>query len=252
MDPGDLATVRRILDEPCPGPFDGTCRLVLIRRDDIDPAENITLGTYGFIKGAREFIAGVVPRGGSNVEHLGFVLEAAILRLTLAGLGTCWLAGTFKREEYARLLDLAPDEAIPAVTPVGRPAGSPRIMERVFRAAVKADRRKPWGELFFEGGFDAPLAREVAGPFAGALDAVRAGPSATNAQPWRVVKEPGKHAYHFFSRRGFKLDRGIAACHFDLATREIGLRGAWSRGNAPAIDTGELEPVISWSGAGEP
>jgi hypothetical protein len=97
---------------------------------------------------------------------------------------------------------------------------------------AKSDRRKPWPELFFDGRPGIPLAKEHAGPLAEALEAVRIGPSASNKQPWRVVREGSN--YHFFLQRtpGYdkltgeirlqEVDMGIALCHFGAAAREIG------------------------------
>ena len=71
---------------------------------------------------------------------------------------------------------------------------------------------------------------------------VRLGPSASNKQPWRVVKHD--RYWRFYLRRtpGYRedlikrildlcdlqrLDMGIAMCHFELAAREMGLKGKW-------------------------
>jgi hypothetical protein len=61
------------------------------------------------------------------------------------------------------------------------------------------------------------------------------GPSASNKQPWRVIRDD--RAFHFFLCRnpgyeitGFDLqlnDMGIARCHFELSAHEAGLAGNW-------------------------
>jgi hypothetical protein len=40
---------------------------------------------------------------------------------------------------------------------------------------------------------------------------------------------------------------GIAMCHFELASRELGLDGRWEVKD-PAIGSGEMEYIVSWIG----
>lgn len=50
--------------------------------------------------------------------------------------------------------------------------------------------------MFTLNDFNTPLSKEEAGEYQAALEMLRLAPSATNAQPWAVVKE-GNH-FHFF------------------------------------------------------
>ena len=83
---------------------------------------------------------------------------------------------------------------------------------------------------------------------------VRLGPSASNKQPWRIIKD--KNAYHFFlcRTRGYgvtgydmqKNDIGIAKCHFELSANELGLKGTWQE--IKNISTpNDWEYICSWS-----
>ena len=103
---------------------------------------------------------------------------------------------------------------------------------------------------------------EAAGPFATALEMVRLAPSASNKQPWRIVREGRR--WHFFLQRtpGYsgglagrllkvediqRVDIGIAMCHFELAARELGLHGAWAV-RPPHIETTDplVHYVVTW------
>jgi hypothetical protein len=87
---------------------------------------------------------------------------------------------------------------------------------------------------------------------------VRAAPSAFNAQPWRIAKEPGRPVFHLGiagpagdrSRR--RLDAGIAMCHFALVAAERRLPGAWNGPSSgtrhPLLPPGVV-PVASWNPA---
>jgi nitroreductase len=207
------------------------------------------LGTYGMIRGARTFLAGAVRSADRALEDFGYLLELLVLKATDLGLGTCWLGGTFNRSAFARAIGLRKGELIPAVTPVGLSAERRDLLEQVIRFGAGSARRRPWAALFFDGRWDAPLQAEEAGPYAEPLEALRLAPSASNRQPWRILRQERGGPFHLFLRRtpGYglaagsalqRLDMGIAMAHFDLAASEAGLRGAWTRLEEPAAPAG--------------
>ena len=238
------------------GPFGNALRFELIDLTEAERAELKSLGTYGVVRGASLFIAGAVRKGPRAMEDYGYGMERNVLFATSLGLGTCWLGGTFNRAGFSRTIGLAAGELMPAVRPVGYPAGKRSLPDRAFRFMAKSDRRKPWTELFFDGRPGNPLAKEHAGPFAEALEAVRIGPSASNRQPWRIVRE-GASCHLFLQRtpgydrmtgevRLQEVDMGIALCHFEAAARESGIPGNWTEAK-PAFEPGKMEYVLSWA-----
>jgi hypothetical protein len=238
------------------GPFGNSLRFELIDLTEAERAELKSLGTYGVIKGAGLFIAGAVTRGDHAMEDYGFGMERNILLATVLDLGTCWLGGTLNRAGFARKIGLTPGELMPAVSPIGNPAERRSLTDRAFRFMAKSDKRKPWEEIFFDEKPGIPLVKEKAGACGQALESVRIGPSASNRQPWRIVREGV--SYHFFLQRtpGYdkmlgeirlqEVDMGIAMCHFEVVTKEVGLAGNWKE-LMPGFDTGTLEYVISWT-----
>ena len=193
------------------------------------------LGTYGMIKGASVYVAATVPDVPFAVTALGYEFEKLILFITTLGLGTCWLGGTFNRSEFMKTLGGAEGVLFPAVSPVGY-FEKKSFRESLVRGFVKADARKPWETMFFDGGFSSPLGPAAAGEYAFPLEMLRLGPSASNKQPWRIVREGSR--YHFYEHKipGYSgafsfdmqaIDMGIAACHFHLACLEKGIAGAF-------------------------
>ncbi|MFX0090822.1 MAG: nitroreductase family protein [Candidatus Hodarchaeota archaeon] len=237
-------------------PFGGPVRFELIEMPELDPNERNQLGTYGFIKGAQYFIVAAMQQSKYDLENLGYRLEEIILRATDLGLGTCWLGGTFKRSAFGAKINVTADEIVPAATPIGHTTLDRSLREKIIRWAVKARHRLPWHSLFFEDDFNQPLSKDKAGKYAIPLEMVRLSPSASNKQPWRVLKEVESHNYHFFilrkgrnviSRYDFpRIDLGIAICHFNLTVQELSLTGKW---NFTPLDTSfpDLEYLISWS-----
>ncbi|HWR23189.1 MAG TPA: nitroreductase family protein [Feifaniaceae bacterium] len=195
------------------------------------------LGTYGMIKGASHYIGVTVKNTEGALEAVGYEFEKLILFAASLGLGTCWLGGTFNKSEFSKAMGVQPDTLFPAISPIGWPEGK-RLQERVVRRSIQADRRKPWKDLFFNNGFSEPLAEADAGAYAFPLEMARLAPSASNKQPWRIVRT--QNAFHFYEakaegysdRAGFdiqRIDMGIAACHFHLAAMEKELNGEFQR-----------------------
>ena len=246
------------LKENGTGPFGNTVRFKFLELDSIDPKEAKKLGTYGVIRGARYFLAPVVPSGDKALEDLGYCTESAILYATQLGLGTCWLGGTFNRTGFLGTVSPSEGELMPAVISVGRPSEKPTIVDRIFRATAHSSQRRPWDKLFYLGTPEKPLTEKAAGALQRPLEALRLAPSASNKQPWRLVKERKKDILHFYVRRTDSnislyhdlqnVDMGIGICHFDLASKESGLAGTWGISD-PGIKTMDWEYVASWKKA---
>lgn len=217
------------------------------------------LGTYGVIKGARQYIGATISREPVALLALGYEFEALVLYLAHIGLGTCWLGGTFARKDFARAMKLPEEALFPILTPYGYAAPKKHLTETLMRKMIHADQRKPWETLFFRDNFQTPLLEKEAGVFAFPLEMVRLGPSASNKQPWRILvkgqfchfyehKEPGYSAA--FSYDIQRVDMGIAAAHFDFATQENGLDGQFVTNSAPDVAVpANMEYVFSWVSA---
>jgi nitroreductase len=242
------------------GPRGAALRFRLVELGEGEAWDLRRAGTYGFIRGARTFVVGAVRRGPGDMEDYGFALERIILAATDLGLATCWLGGTFDRSGFGAAVGAAPDEVVPAVTPVGYATVQRSVADTVIRWGAGSTRRKPWEELFFDGDFAAALAPERAGQWATPLEMVRLAPSASNRQPWRIVRAAGGSALRFYVRRTAAYDRltavdlqridmGIAMCHFELAAREQGIGGGWTfEEDAPAATSPRTEYVATWTG----
>jgi len=241
-------------------PFGATTRFALIAATEHDRSALRGLGTYGFIKGAAAFIVGAVRPAAMNLEDFGYLMECAILLATDLGLGTCWLGGSFNKSNFAKKISAREDELVPAVASVGYIADKRRWLDGFIRRSVGADNRLPWERLFFAKEFGVPLSREAAGVFAIPLEMVQLGPSASNGQPWRLVRDGD--TWHFYLQRtkGYsnrslllhladlqRVDLGIAICHFELTTKEMGLEGEWEV-NEPGIAKPDTltEYIASW------
>ena len=260
LSPAERGALDELLAAARTGPFGTPLRFRLLAARANDAKALRGLGTYGFVSGATAFVVGAVLNQDQSLEDYGHALERVVLGATEMGLGTCWLGGTFNKSRFAEAIEVLPAESVPAVVALGHPViGAERGL---FRRVVGAFERLPWSELFFDGSFSTPLTRERAGPWAAPLETVRIAPSASNRQPWRIVRLGD--AWHLFLRRtpGYqkgttlfrmfqmadlqRVDMGIAMCHFELEAREHGLGGRWVHEPPRLTLPGNTEYSATW------
>lgn len=245
-----LAALERFVKDNAGNPFGAGVRLAALESEDTPH-----LGTYGFIRGAKIYLTGCVKKGGHDLEGFGFEFERAVIYLTSLGLGTCWIGGLFTRGAFNDAMK-PQDEYLPAISPVGYAAGKRSLIEKAVAAGAGARKRKDFTELFFEGEFGKPI--ETDGALKTCLEMVRIGPSASNKQPWRALRN--ESGLHFFLKADKKyagntmfgycmqrIDMGIAACHFSLAANETGLKGAIELCDPGLLTGTQIEEGYSYS-----
>lgn len=241
------------------GPFGNTARFQFVEAPEKERTELKELGTYGMISGAGLYLAGAVKKTKMAMEDYGYCMEAAILKATALGLGTCWLGGTLNRSSFAKHIQLQDNEVIPAVTPVGYPFDKSGLKDSIMRMAIGANNRKPFENIFFNASLKDPLKREESGKYGPVLESLRLAPSASNRQPWIIIKGNGTNHFHFYldedknynnrfeGVRIQNIDMGIAVCHFDFSAEELGPKGDWKTED-PEISMGKLVYIASWIG----
>lgn len=244
------------------GPLGSRPRLLLLAGEKENPGALRGLGTYGFIRGVTAFMAGAVENSPKDLEDYGYTMEEAVLYATGMGLGSCWLGGTFTKSRFAKRVGLTEQQSMPAVVAVGyKQKEDP--MRAQLRRRVGATKRLPAEKLFFDGGFDQPMRLDPNEPLAQILEAVRWAPSASNKQPWRIVRIQGSFFFYLQRTKGYgkgsflfrllgladlqRVDMGIAMCHFESAAMELGVKGNWSIDKPALLQSREnVEYVVTW------
>jgi nitroreductase len=258
----DLRSLVNFSQQVQVGPRGNPTRFRILPASPYDHQDLPRLGTYGFIKDPAAFIVGSIFDQPGALEDFGFNMELLILKATELKIGSCWLGGTFTKSRFSSLIDLQPGESIPAVTSLGYPSDHRAWVDRVARIYAGADRRLPWEELFFTNSWQDTLDSDQAGDFREPLQTVRLAPSASNKQPWRLLRDEDQ--WHFYLERTpnypsrifgpllkiadlQRIDIGIAMAHFALSLEEIGLKGKW-RVADPGLDRPghAVEYIITW------
>lgn len=261
IEPGLRTALTQSLDDNKLGPLGTKARFEVIAASEGDLSSLKGLGTYGLIKGANGFIVGATESGPKSLEDFGYLMECAILRATELGLGTCWLGGVFTKSNFAKRIQLTDGEIMPAIAVVGVIEEGGKSRDKV-RQSAGADHRLPREVLFFEDDLNKPIKDEAAGPYREVLDLVRWAPSASNKQPWRIVKT--ETGWHFCLARSKhygkgsllftllripdlqRVDMGIAMCHFEFSARELGLKGSWVVEDPVLSLPDKTEYVVTW------
>ena len=161
-------------------------------------------------------------------EAFGYAFEKLVLYAQSLGIGTVWIGGTMDRGAFEKAMELAEDEVMPCVSPLGYPAKKMSVREKMMRKGVKADSRFLFEEIAFWNSFDTPLTADAAGKLFLPIETVRLAPSAVNKQPWRIVVADDVAHFYLQRSKNFgggridmqKIDMGIALCHFELTAKE--------------------------------
>lgn len=224
--------------------------------DNLDITGFKAPGTYGVIKGAKSYIGISISNDPMSLASLGYEFESAVLYMASKGVGTCWLGGTFDKKEFHEIMNINKDEIMPIISPYGYAAEKKHIKERAMRKIINADKRKEKSELFFNKTFNTPITFDESVDVLFAMEMVRLGPSASNKQPWRILKSDELFHFYEYKEPGYsnifkydiqRIDIGIAAAHFDLALKERGIRGKFNLELEPDVKKPkEMEYVFTW------
>lgn len=194
------------------------------------------VGSYGKVKGATAFIAFVGNMDDPFVqEKVGYAGEGVILEATALGLNTCWVAGFFRRETAASLIDVGDREQILAVTPVGYAQQSESWEEKLMSRFGRSHNRLSLSTLV------RGLPSEKWPDWVHvSLEAARLAPSAANRQPWGFeVREDGITVFVRTGGPEFnvskRLDCGIAMLHLEVAALNSGCKGEWEFLQSPQV-----------------
>jgi nitroreductase len=195
---------------------------------------------YGIFTSPPHYVIAVSEERPGYMENLGFCMEQMILAATDLGLGTCWIGGMFREasvHEFAP--DLSQDERIVALTPLGYADTSQKadIARRLQRWKTDSlGRRKRLSEIVSQDIWAVPWTSSDEA-LNRILEYTRLAPSWANTQPWHFVIDEQQviAAVNHTPQAGnvregkpyYRLDGGIAMCHFFLSAQAAGWTGQW-------------------------
>lgn len=242
MSESRIGALTRAVEESS-SPFGGS---VTIRLRQFDLKQSYRPTTYGMIRGAEYYFLIAMADDRQSALSTGFRFEQVVLAAVRLGLGSCWIAATFKNTDFESGQTWPNGEKLRIVCPVGV-STKPAVIERLTRMALRSDRRKPFEKLFFLNDFSRPLVSD--NRFAESLEMMRLAPSSANSQPWRAVVTPSVVHFYYVSSKDISLtmiDCGIGLCHFFETERFSGHTGCFMTDkSAPEAPAG-LQYLISY------
>ena len=237
--PETLAALEKVCNEFAPFPS-ARSRLVT------ESAESVfkgIIGSYGKVKGTPAFIAFIGDTDDPFIqEKVGYTGEAIILEATALGLNTCWVAGFFRPEIVASLIEVSNKERVLAVTPVGYAQESESWEEKLMTRFGRSHNRLPLSKLV------RGLPKEQWPDWVNvSLEAARLAPSAVNRQPWGFnVQDDSITVFVRTSGPEFnvskRLDCGIAMLHVEVAAVNSGCKGEWEFFPSPQVAKFKIRP----------
>lgn len=163
--------------------------------------------SYGMFKNVKSLIALKGKKDDDNLsEKAGYYGEKLVLEMTKLGLGTCWVGGTFDRNNEVFMTK--DDERIVCVIVFGEPAEKESMIGRLAKTISK--RSTKGIEQMFKAD------SEVPGWFIEGMNAVAKAPSAMNKQPVMFTYHNDYDIDVVVDDNYFLIDKGIARLHFEI------------------------------------
>ena len=168
------------------------------------------LASYGMFSGVTNYIALIGSKCDKNsFEKAGYYGEKLILDATLLNLGTCWVAGTFNKEDCKKILGLSEEEELISVILVGNINEQKNFKEKLIYNLVHRS-TKSIKQMYTSDG---------AAPdwFIRGMRAVQKAPSAINKQPVKFMYQEGMVSATVPRETPYQsIDLGIAMLHFEI------------------------------------
>ncbi|MDE5849317.1 MAG: nitroreductase family protein [Muribaculaceae bacterium] len=240
ISPEQTAQLEQAIEES-DSPFGGN---ISIKLKKFNLKEGYKPSTYGMIKGAEDFfLLGVGPDEASALSA-GYRFEQVVLKAWQLGLGTCWIAATFKGSDFERGVEWPAGEELKVICPVGK-AEKPSMKEKLTRLTLGSKNRKPFNDLFFYGDFKTPVPED--NQFREALEMLRIAPSSTNSQPWRALVDGDTvHFYYKPKSPASVLDTGIGICQFHETEKYYGHDGEFSKTAGAPVPPEDWKYLVSY------
>ena len=115
LSPERIAELEAVIAESN-SPFGGN---VSIKLKKFDIKEGYKPSTYGMIKGAEDFFLLGIGSDEASALSAGYRFEQVVLKAWELGLGTCWIAATFKGSDFDKDITWNDGEELKVICPVG-------------------------------------------------------------------------------------------------------------------------------------
>lgn len=180
--------------------------------------------SYGLISGLPSLAALVGDAADQDLKRkAGYFGEFIVLECVSLGLGTCWISGTYNREECLKSIEIKDNETLVCVIAIGNVIKNKTVKELFISQFGKG--KQSFNELLAEKDCTPPLW------VANGIDAARIAPSAVNGKPiaYRYIKNQLSAYIAKKNHNAEEIDLGISMAHFQLGALQGMKEGIWRK-----------------------
>ncbi len=185
--------------------------------------------SYGIFNNVRNYLTVIAETSFPDaLERAGYFAEQFVMKAVEAGLGTCYVGGTYESSKLHILI--RPGEELLFLVAFGYPLEKERLVGRMMAKLVHRNDR-PWTDFFDGSPEDLDKALAEMPWLQEGLEAVACAPSALNKRPVRIAVDPSGDtptvtAYVDTKNERNLIDLGIAKYNFASVCD-----GDWEWGN---------------------
>jgi hypothetical protein len=172
---------------------------------------------YGMLSGVNNYFVAIVDPSFENVyEKAGYFGEYLVMKAVEAGLGTCFVSGTFSESDISIYKEVY--EKVAFLITLGYEVGNGTLVSRIS-TKIMHRKEKPARDFFIGADKDCAKAQEITHNLLVGLEAIACAPSAMNKRPTRLhllEKDGELHiaAYTDEDTAANQIDLGIAKFNF--------------------------------------
>jgi hypothetical protein len=184
--------------------------------DDGAPFEGFRR-SYGMLSGVNNYFVAIVDPSFDNVyEKAGYYGEYLVMKAVEAGLGTCFVSGTFSESDISVYKEVY--EKVAFLITLGYEDGNGTLVSRIS-TKIMHRKEKSAREFFVGSDKDYSKAQEIAHNLSDGLEAISCAPSAMNKKQTRVhllQKDKEQYIASFTDEDSIanQIDLGIAKFNF--------------------------------------
>ncbi len=176
--------------------------------------------SYGLISGAKSYIALVGNSKNLNYKQkIGYYGEMIVLQAVAMGLSTCWIGGTYDKEECEKHIKFNDKEELVCIIAIGHSPKELSIKEKVVKSISKGKN----SDIIIEKDEELPdwvlNGINLSKKSPSALNKKEIGYELKNKKVKAVIKEKN-HNYE-------DVDLGISMLHFEIGAYQKGYKGNW-------------------------
>jgi len=178
--------------------------------------------SYGLISGCPSVIAMAGNAEDQDLKRkIGYYGEFLLLECVSLGLGTCWIGGSYNREECKKSIRLGESDELVCIIAVGEVVSVKNLKELLISQIGK--RKQTFDELLAEKESTPPLWVNLG------IESARIAPSAVNGKPIAYCfKNNEISAFAAKKNHGSEeIDLGISMAHFQLGALQGLHNGQW-------------------------